>query len=327
MKSQPSIDVIIPALNEGRNLAACLDAVFRQEYPRERFRVTVVDGGSKDDTREIARGYGCRVLDNPEVLAEPGVHIGIENSRSDLCCILAVDNLIANRKNFFLKMTRPFVERGVAGAFPLVDYREDEPAVNKYISFRAEPFSEFIYGDACNSRTFGRVYPTIFSGADYEIYGFSSEGFPLLALAQGFIIDRARFRRQEDARHDDILPILDMIRAGGEIAYVPSARIYHHQIMSLRSFARKFRWRIANNLRSERTGGTRRRKGYRRRQFLWLAYSATLILPLLFSGYRMLTTKKWFYAYHFITNTIILLLIPYTYILFVLGKTKTTYRA
>ncbi|MEM2127198.1 MAG: glycosyltransferase, partial [Candidatus Bathyarchaeia archaeon] len=53
--------VIIPTFNEERNIEACFRSLRRQRYSR--FEVIVVDSGSHDRTREIARRYGYRVLE------------------------------------------------------------------------------------------------------------------------------------------------------------------------------------------------------------------------------------------------------------------------
>ena len=52
------ISVIIPALNEGQSIAACVQSVLKAQ-PDE---IIVVDGGSRDDTREIADANGARVV-------------------------------------------------------------------------------------------------------------------------------------------------------------------------------------------------------------------------------------------------------------------------
>jgi glycosyltransferase involved in cell wall biosynthesis len=48
------ISVIIPAYNEEANIVACLESLSRQTLPRSEYEIIVVDGGSRDGTRELA---------------------------------------------------------------------------------------------------------------------------------------------------------------------------------------------------------------------------------------------------------------------------------
>jgi glycosyltransferase involved in cell wall biosynthesis len=54
----PSISIVIPTYNCERTIKACLDSIVRQDYPKDKIEVIIVDGGSKDKTLEIARKYG-----------------------------------------------------------------------------------------------------------------------------------------------------------------------------------------------------------------------------------------------------------------------------
>jgi GT2 family glycosyltransferase len=255
---------------------------------------------------------------------------GILASTSDLCCVLAVDNIIANERDFFSKLARPFVEKGVGGAFPMVIYDKKEPLINKYITERAEPFTEFIYMNACNSRTFHKVYPVAFRNEAYTIFDFKGHTPPLLALAQGFTVRRDGFTAKPQNRGYDLLPVLDLIGAGSDIAYVENAMIYHRQIMSMRSFIRKFRWRIRMNL----APGVLEKKldffspAMKLRRILWAIYTASLVGPLIYSVYRSLAERKIFYFYHFVCNEILLILLiwEYTSFKFSGGKGVKTYK-
>ena len=60
--AQPGISVIVITLNEERNIRTCLDSLTRQDYPKDRYEIIVVDA-STDKTAEIAAGYrGVRVV-------------------------------------------------------------------------------------------------------------------------------------------------------------------------------------------------------------------------------------------------------------------------
>jgi len=71
MNRHPSINVIIPTLNEEKDLENCLKSILRQNYPKK-LKITIVDGSSKDATVEIAKKYGCKVIYNEEILAAVG---------------------------------------------------------------------------------------------------------------------------------------------------------------------------------------------------------------------------------------------------------------
>jgi glycosyltransferase involved in cell wall biosynthesis len=60
------ISVIIPARNEEKNLPELLESLKNQTY-KKKFEIIVVDGKSKDRTREIAKSYGCRVIVQKEI--------------------------------------------------------------------------------------------------------------------------------------------------------------------------------------------------------------------------------------------------------------------
>lgn len=51
------ISVVIPSFNEGERIGRCLESLMHQTLPRDGYEVIVVDGGSKDNTREIAGQY------------------------------------------------------------------------------------------------------------------------------------------------------------------------------------------------------------------------------------------------------------------------------
>lgn len=51
------LSVIIPTHNRAKILNDCLKAIFRQSLPKKNYEVIVVDDGSRDDTREVAKRF------------------------------------------------------------------------------------------------------------------------------------------------------------------------------------------------------------------------------------------------------------------------------
>lgn len=81
----PVVSVVIPCRNEARFIAACLESLVANDYPRECLEVVVVDGMSEDGSREIVAGYVrrfpfIRLLDNPDRITSAALNRGIRSS-------------------------------------------------------------------------------------------------------------------------------------------------------------------------------------------------------------------------------------------------------
>jgi glycosyltransferase involved in cell wall biosynthesis len=76
----PLVSVVVPTLNSGRFLERCLRSVRAQTY--ESIEIIVVDNYSEDQTREIAKAWGARVLlKGPERSAQR--NFGAENASGE----------------------------------------------------------------------------------------------------------------------------------------------------------------------------------------------------------------------------------------------------
>ena len=53
----PTVSVIVPCFNEEKRIRFLLDAVFAQTYPRALLDVTIADGHSTDQTREVVAKF------------------------------------------------------------------------------------------------------------------------------------------------------------------------------------------------------------------------------------------------------------------------------
>src|ERR1041384_2835333 len=53
----PFVSIIVPVRNEGENIIACLDCLFNQNYPVEKFELIVIDDYSTDATLRLLQEY------------------------------------------------------------------------------------------------------------------------------------------------------------------------------------------------------------------------------------------------------------------------------
>lgn len=79
------VAVIIPTLNEELFIENCLASVMEQTFPFEEMDVMVVDGGSKDRTREIVQRISechpnVRLIENPGRIQSIAFNIGVKSS-------------------------------------------------------------------------------------------------------------------------------------------------------------------------------------------------------------------------------------------------------
>ena len=57
LKRYPKFSIIVPVKDEKAVIARCIEALLRQNYPEDKMEIVIVDGGSKDGTREICESY------------------------------------------------------------------------------------------------------------------------------------------------------------------------------------------------------------------------------------------------------------------------------
>jgi len=98
------ISIICPIYNESNFIASCINSILAQDYPREKMEVLLVDGMSKDNTREIVKAYTdsfqfIKLLDNPAKIVPYALNIGIHASKGEV--IIRIDAHCVYPVNYF----------------------------------------------------------------------------------------------------------------------------------------------------------------------------------------------------------------------------------
>ena len=49
------VSIIIPCRNEAKYIGKCLDSIITADYPKDKIELLVIDGMSRDGTREVVK--------------------------------------------------------------------------------------------------------------------------------------------------------------------------------------------------------------------------------------------------------------------------------
>ncbi len=117
-KPQTSITVIIPARNEQENIAACLDSICNQSYPKHLFEVLVVDDHSTDNMAAIIKNYepqNIKLISLKDFTREElnsykkkAIEIAIAQSTGELIVTTDADCMV---KGYWLQTMAAFYEK------------------------------------------------------------------------------------------------------------------------------------------------------------------------------------------------------------------------
>lgn len=138
---RPDISIIIPVLNESANLQQCLTSI-----PHDpRVEVIISDGGSTDESTEIANRYGAKVIHSQRGRASQ-MNAGARNASGDVLLFLHADTRLPS---VAAKSIRTAVESGFAmGCFERA-FDSDHSLLrhtSRWAGWRAKHFF-LVYGD------------------------------------------------------------------------------------------------------------------------------------------------------------------------------------
>ncbi|MFH1546904.1 MAG: glycosyltransferase family 2 protein [bacterium] len=100
------LSIIIPTFQEEKYLGRLLESIKKQTLQPD--EIIIADNHSKDRTREIAKEYGCIIVDGG--IPSEGRNAGAKTAKGDLLLFLDADNVITKR-NFIEKFIKSFEKR------------------------------------------------------------------------------------------------------------------------------------------------------------------------------------------------------------------------
>ena len=132
--AHPSISIIIPPLNSTATLSKCLSSIHRQNYPKNKLEILIIDAITTDNIINIAKKYQTKILKNPKKTAESGKAIGLKHAKGKLIAFIDSDNLLPN-KNWLKTMVASFQDKQIIASEPIkFAYRPQDPPLTRYFA-------------------------------------------------------------------------------------------------------------------------------------------------------------------------------------------------
>ena len=108
-----TLSVICPIYNEEKYIEQFIDSILQQDYPKDDMEILLVDGMSKDKTRDIIAGYSLkypflRLIDNPQQTVPYAMNNGIMSSNGSI--IIRLDAHAEYPSNYFSVLVKQLNE-------------------------------------------------------------------------------------------------------------------------------------------------------------------------------------------------------------------------
>ena len=130
------ISVVIPVRNGAPHLRRCLSSIKANLTPADRVEIVVVDNGSSDESAEIARGSGARVISLPDLKVGACRNAGAAAAGGGILAFIDADNEIA--PGWLQTCVRAFQEQQLGAAGYLYRTPDDATWVQRiYDTLRA----------------------------------------------------------------------------------------------------------------------------------------------------------------------------------------------
>lgn len=306
-QSFPKVTIVIPTYNRECYMKACLDSIFKQNYPKNKIEVLIVDSvTTTDNTRKIARNYPVKIIDNPKILAEHAKTLGIKHATGEFFFYLDSDaELVSN--TWLTDMINPLVkDPSLAGSFTRFMVKPTQTAFNRFVSFnplQLWPMLAFLLP------TIEQV--TIEKSENYNIVKID----PHYTIPIGMGIFRKKWldkivKDPDKFIYVDIAIPIQLAELGHDkFAYVPTAGFYHES---------KSLWHQAKRLRRDVVVTYLPVVGERKFHYVnfsnpwdllkivgWIAYVNLLIPSLIVGIYKTIKYRDWAGMYELPTNFIL----------------------
>lgn len=223
----PFVSALIVMRNERNYIEPSLMSFVNQTYPKDRYEIIVIDGGSTDGTLDIVHriiqenttdSFIIRIIDNPKRILASGWNLGIQAAKGEY--VIRIDAHAEAASDFIEKSVNTMLEVDAAcvgGKLDSIPVDGDDLLVSKVLS------SSFGVGNSSF-----RVSDTA-GYADTAVYG----------LYRKSVFDEVGFFDERLVRNQDIDLHSRIRKAGYKFYFNPEIRSIYHTRSSVKKMVRQ----------------------------------------------------------------------------------------
>ena len=132
-KEKKSISFIVPAYNEEKTIARCIESLLNLDYPKDKIEIFVVNDGSTDRTREICERYAregkIKLINKKNTGKANSINLILPKTKGELVGILDADSVVS--RDFVNNMIGYFEDESVAAVTPAIKPLDSSNIVKK----------------------------------------------------------------------------------------------------------------------------------------------------------------------------------------------------
>lgn len=197
-----SVSVVVRTYNEQKYLGQLLDGIARQDVAGIDVEVVVVDSGSSDETLEIARQHGARIvhINKDDFTFGRSLNVGCEAANGDFLVVVS-GHCIPESKGWIAGLIAPLISGEASYSY------------GRQLGWSSSRFSEH--------QIFAKYYPDVDKLQDGDFFCNNANSALPKSVWREFRFDESL------TGLEDMELGLRLVRSSRKIAYVASAAVYH----------------------------------------------------------------------------------------------------
>ncbi len=308
--TQPFFSIVIAAYNSERTIGYTLKSIKNQSISQNEVEILVVDGGSTDSTKKIAKKYGARIYDNPKRLPEYAKAIGARYALGHFLIRMDSDEEFSYRTQLQNKMDflnrHPEIKVLIPNRYS--GGRKNICGISsEYMNIFGDPFSYFIYHTKMDKYT---TYQKniIKKEGKCAIMEFGKDDIFPLADSATSALSLDYMREKYSDLYDTVeftCGAYDRILSDTKLCgCINGDNIRHNCSSSFRVYLSKLKFRVINNIFYKNESGFSAKESIcnklKYRKFLFCLYALFFPLPVIDSVRLSIVYRNPTFLLHFI---------------------------